>query len=172
MNNICYNKKVFLYMDTFQQDIEHFQHTLFSNNSINDIKKNYYQLIKKYHPDITNEENKLLYQEYTKKIINIYKNFLNESNADEVFFQKESYSENINDSFFYSLLMNIARNEYILYKKNAIRKRWPKNPEQKKYLRNAIRCYEIVIYGCKNSKITKAAIIQLEWIKPLYNIQE
>ena len=67
MNNICYNKKVFLYMDTFQQDIEHFQHTLFSNNSINDIKKNYYQLIKKYHPDITNEENKLLYQEYTKK---------------------------------------------------------------------------------------------------------
>lgn len=158
-------------MNNFKQDINHFKQNMFSNNSFIDVKKDYLRLIKKYHPDVSDEENKQLYQEYTKEIISIYKDFIN-GITDELELQPQGlYSDKIKNNTFYYLLMDIARKQYLLYKKNAIKNRWSKNYEQKKYLKNAIRCYEIVIQECKDNKIIKAARMQLDWIKPLYDIQ-
>ena len=157
-------------MSDFYKDFEHFKQSIFQQND-SKIRKEYLALLKKYHPDLAEESNKQIFQEYTLNIISAYEEYQNTKNPDLQ--QKQTAPENNtpNDDSLYLKLMEIARNEYNEYKKHAVRKGWSINVESRDYLKNAVNCYKKIIKECKDPVLVKAARNQLDWVKPLYNLQ-
>ena len=147
----------------FIKDLEDFKQSIFSNKSDAEIRKQYLSLLKKYHPDLANDDDKDLCKEYTTQLLLFYEDYKN-NKIGEV-------SLNNNDNSLYTKLMKIAREEYNEYKKHELKTRWQIDVEARDFLGNAVRCYEKVIKECKDSEIVKAAKLQLEWIRPLYNLQ-
>lgn len=147
----------------FIKDLEDFKQSIFSNKSDAEIRKQYLSLLKKYHPDLANDDDKDLCKEYTTQLLLFYEDYKN-NRIGEV-------SLNNNDNSLYTKLMKIAREEYNEYKKHELKTRWQIDVEARDFLGNAVRCYEKIIKECKDSEIVKAAKLQLEWIRPLYNLQ-
>ena len=77
----------------------------------------------------------------------------------------------ISDNSIYVKLMKIAREEYNEYKKHELKTHWETDEEARNFLGNALRCYEKVINECKDPQLIKNAKNQIEWIRPLYNLQ-
>ncbi|MBR5400953.1 MAG: DnaJ domain-containing protein [Treponema sp.] len=145
----------------FQKDFDHFTQSIRANNSESEIRKEYRTLLKKYHPDLAEKDRQSDYQECILKIVSEYEKYT----ASEI----PSFEEQ--DNTIYIKLMEVARNEYTEYKKNAVKNHWPINKEQRNHLKNAVKCYEKIIKECKKPELVKAAKNQLEWIQPLYDIQ-
>ena len=148
-------------MPDFYQDFEHFKQSIRAKNSESEIRKEYRSLLKKYHPDLAEKYKQSDYQKCILKIVSEYEKYT----ASEIFAFEEQYN------CIYPKLIKIARNEYFKYKNNAMKNHWVINKEQCNHLKNAVRCYEKVIKECKKPELVKAAKNQLEWIYPLYNLQ-
>ena len=157
-------------MLVFQKDLENFKLSISQKNE-SKIRKEYLLLLKKYHPDLAEENNKLVSKEITLKIISSYEEYQNSKNHDLKKNQIASENNIPNDNSLYLKLMEIARNEYNEFKKRAVRKGWSINVESRDYLKNAVDCYKKIIKECKDIALVKAARNQLNWVKPLYNLQ-
>ena len=154
----------------FQKDLEIFKLSISQKNE-SKIRKEYLSLLKKYHPDLAEENNKLVSKEITLKIISSYEEYQNSKNHDLKKNQIASENNIPNDNSLYLKLMEIARNEYSEFKKRAVRKGWSINVESRDYLKNAVDCYKKIIKECKDIALVKAARNQLDWVKPLYKLQ-
>ena len=148
-------------MSDFQKDFDHFKQSILSKNSESEIRKEYRALLKKYHPDVAEKDKQSEYQDCILKIVSEYEKYTTSDTQP---------LENHDDSI-YIKLMDVARNEYAEYKKNAVQNHWPINIEQRNHLKNAINCYQKIIKECKFPELVTAAKKQLEWILPLYETQ-
>ena len=144
------------------EDLKSFKQNLLSNKTDSEIRKEYLSLLKKYHPDLADDEKKDLYKEYTTQLLLLYDDFNN---------KKEVMSVTPYNNDLYKKLMKIARDEYSAYKKHELQTRWSVDDTARDYLGNAVRCYEKIIKECKDSEILTQARAQMEWVRPLYNLQ-
>ena len=144
------------------EDLKSFKQNLLANKPASEIRKEYLSLLKKYHPDLADDEKKDLYKEYTTQLLLLYDDFNN---------KKEVMSVTPNNNDLYKKLMKIARDEYSAYKKHELQTRWSVDDTARDYLGNAVRCYEKIIKECKDSEIVTQARAQMEWVRPLYNLQ-
>ncbi|MBP5603136.1 MAG: hypothetical protein J6X78_10475 [Treponema sp.] len=172
----------------FQTDLEQFKQKLLSGKSYSEIRKEYLKLLKIYHPDKAESLQKKLYEEYTVTIVNLYQNYMDEkiaaAGADFVN-QSRQTNENVDkktaaavipaQDSTYIKLMEIARNEYITYKKigyGFIPDQAELKARFEKYLKHlgtAVKCYKTVIKEYQNQELVQAARKQLEWVSRLYN---
>ena len=148
-------------MSDFKKDFDHFKQSILSKNSESEIRKEYRALLKKYHPDLVENDKQSEYQKYILEIVSEFEKYTT---------SEPQPLENHDDSV-YIKLMDVARNEYAEYKTNAVQNHWPINTEQRNHLKNAINCYQKIIKECKSSELVTAAKKQLEWILPLYETQ-
>ncbi|MCR4954922.1 MAG: hypothetical protein K6A43_12715 [Treponema sp.] len=148
----------------FSEDLKSFKQLLFYNKNASEIRKLYLSLLKKYHPDLANDEKKDLYKEYTTQLLLLYDDWKNK----KIIVSATSVTVN-ND--LYKKLMKIARDEYSAYKKYELQTRWAVDDAARDYLGNAVRCYEKIIKECKDSELVNQARAQMEWVRPLYNLQ-
>ena len=146
------------------EDLKSFKQSLLSNKTDSEIRKLYLSLLKKYHPDLADDEKKDLYKEYTTQLLLLYDDWKNK----KIIVSATSVTVN-ND--LYKKLMKIARDEYSAYKKHELQTRWSVDDTARDYLGNAVRCYEKIIKECKDSEIVNQARAQMEWVRPLYNLQ-
>ena len=148
-------------MSDFQKDFDHFKQNIFSNKTESEIRKEYRSLLKKYHPDLVENDKQSEYQKYILEIVSEFEKYTT---------SEPQPLENHDDSIFIKL-MDVARNEYAEYKTNAVQNHWPINIEQRNHLKNAINCYQKIIKECKYPELVTSARKQLEWILPLYETQ-
>lgn len=146
----------------FESDLNNFKQSILSNRTENEIKKEYLTLLKKYHPDLAAEEEKNICKEYTTQLLLFYEDYKN----NRVLTVPLNY-----DNSIYEKLMRIARDEYNEYKKHELKIRWQIDEDARDYLGNVVRCYEKVIKECNDPELLKSAKAQLQWVRPLYNLQ-
>ncbi len=146
------------------EDLKSFKQNLLANKPAPEIRKEYLSLLKKYHPDLADDEKKDLYKEYTTQLLLLYDDWKNKKTNVPV------TSVSINNDL-YKKLMKIARDEYAAYKKHELQTHWAVDNTARDYLGNAVRCYEKIIKECKDTEIVNQAKAQMEWVRPLYNLQ-
>ena len=175
-------------IQSFQLNFDQFKEILSGGKSYSEVRKYYLKLLKMYHPDKAEESQKKLYEEYTVKIVNLYQDYMNRKIAEaETDFSNKmdaankqsakttAAASNQEQDFTYIKLMEIARNEYIAYKK--IGYGFTPDPEELKrryenylkHLGTAVKCYKTVIKECHDPELVIAARKQLEWVQRLYN---
>ena len=146
----------------FEKDLNSLKEDVSLNKSECEIRKKYLSLLKRYHPDLVEDEDKDSYKEYTTRLLLFYEDYKN----------NKSQASSLNfDNSIYIKLMKIDREEYNAYKKYEVKTRWKTDEDARDFLGNAIRCYEKVIKECKDPQLIKAAKTQLEWVRPLFNLQ-
>lgn len=146
----------------FEKDLNSLKEDVSLNKSECEIRKKYLSLLKRYHPDLVEDEDKDSYKEYTTRLLLFYEDYKN----------NKSQASSLNfDNSIYIKLMKIAREEYNAYKKYEVKTRWKTDEYARDFLCNAIRCYEKVIKECKDPQLIKAAKTQLEWVRPLFNLK-
>ena len=59
------------------EDLKSFKQNLLSNKTDSEIRQEYLSLLKKYHPDLADDEKKDLYKEYTTQLLLLYDDFNN-----------------------------------------------------------------------------------------------
>lgn len=172
----------------FDDDFELFNQKLTSGKPYSEIRKEYLKLLKMYHPDKAEDSKTKLYEEYTVKIVNLYQDYINKNiMATENGFENKqkqanpkadkmtATAANTEQDAIYIKLMEVARNEYIAYKKigygfttdqTELKARFEK---YLKHLGTAVKCYKTVIKECQNPELVLAARKQLEWVLRLYN---
>ena len=146
------------------EDLKSFKQGLLSNKTVLEIRKEYLSLLKKYHPDLVDDEKKDLYKEYTTQLLLLYDDWKNKK------INVAATLVSINNDL-YKKLMKIARDEYSAYKKHELQTHWAVDNTARDYLGNAVRCYEKIIKECKDSELVNQARAQMEWVRPLYNLQ-
>jgi len=162
----------------FEEDFIQFNQKLTDGIPYSEIRKEYLKLLKMYHPDKAETPEKKLYEEYTVKIINLYQKYLDKKIAaaeTDCANKKHGAAANPAHDSTYIKLMEVARNEYIAYRKIGYGF-LPDQAEVKarlekylKHLGTAIKCYKTVIKECQSQELVLAARKQLEWVSRLYN---
>lgn len=185
---VSFSDKLRIDMDSqFENDYDQLRQKILSGKSYSEIRKFYLKLLKMYHPDKAEESKKKLFEEYTVKIVNLYEEYINQKiTAAENDFSNQMHPENMQfnktaaasdqkQNYTYIKLMEIARNEYVAYKK--IGYGFVPDPEELKrrsenhlkHLGTAIKCYKTVIKECHAPELVVAAKKQLEWVQRLYD---
>ena len=163
-------------IQSFQLNFDQFKEILSGGKSYSEVRKYYLKLLKIYHPDKAEESQKKIFEDYTVKIVNLYEEYINQKiTAAENDFSNQMKPENQGQVLTYIKLMEIARNEYIAYKK--IGYGFVSDPEELKrryenylkHLGTAVKCYKTVINECHDPELVLAARKQLEWVQRLYN---
>ncbi len=184
-------------IQNFQIVFAQFEQKILSGKSYSEIRKSYLKLLKIYHPDKAEASQKKLYEEFTVKIVKLYQDYINQkiSESGKDFSKRENQGKQKNqgsqagaryekETFkpaqqnqdsAYTKLMELARNEYIAYKKigyDFILDQAERKERYEKYLKHlgtAVKCYKIVIKECLNPELVLAARKQLEWVQRLYD---
>ncbi|MBO4532189.1 MAG: hypothetical protein J5726_00625 [Treponema sp.] len=160
----------------FEIDFEQLRQMILREKSFSEIRKYYLKLLKMYHPDKAEESKKELFEEYTVKIVDLYQDYINQKiTAVNVQYNKAAAAPAQEQNYAYINLMEIARNEYVAYKK--IGYGFISDPEELKrrsenhlkHLGTAIKCYKTVIKECHVPELVLAARKQLEWVQRLYD---
>lgn len=160
----------------FEIDFEQLRQMILREKSFSEIRKYYLKLLKIYHPDKAEVSQKKVYEEYTVKIVDLYQDYINQKiTAVNVQYNKAAVAPAQEQNYTCIKLMEIARNEYVAYKK--IGYGFISDPEELKrrsenhlkHLGTAIKCYKTVIKECHAPELVVAARKQLEWVQRLYD---